>query len=92
MICCFGTVLLYSNLLPRMTKNDYDKILDNLHEPYVTCRGGSRNAATSKMERFMIIVNGLQRLTIIAKRSIMDVAAVLDLPLIWSSVNVKCSF
>ena len=81
MICCFGTVLLYSNLLPHMTRNNYDKILDNLHEPYATCRGGSRNAATSKMERFMIIVNGLQPLTIITKCPILDVAAVLDLPL-----------
>ena len=41
-------------------------------------RGGSRTAATSKMERFVIIVNGFQTLTIITKRSILDVAAVLD--------------
>ena len=40
--------------------------------------GGSRTAATSKMERFVIIVNGFQPLTIITKRSILDVAAVLD--------------
>ena len=45
-------------------------------------RGGSRAAATSKMERFVIIVNGLKPLTIITKRSILDVAAVLDLPVI----------
>ena len=44
-------------------------------------RGGSRTAATSKMERFVIIVNGLQPLTIITKRSILDVAAALDPPL-----------
>ena len=37
-------------------------------------------AATSKMERFVIIVNGLQPLTIITKRSILDVS-VLDPPL-----------
>ena len=42
---------------------------------------GSRTAATSKMERFAIIVNGFQPLTIITKRSILDVAAVLDPPL-----------
>ena len=36
-------------------------------------RGGSRAAATSKMERFLIIVNGF-----ITKRSILDVAAALD--------------
>ena len=48
---------------------------------YRDLRGGSRNAATSKMERFVIIVNGFQPLTIITKRSILDVAAVLDPPL-----------
>ena len=41
-------------------------------------RGGSSTAATSKMERFVIIVNGWKSLTIITKRSILDVAAVLD--------------
>ena len=46
-----------------------------------TFRVGSTAAATSKMERFVIIVNGFQPLTIIAKRSILDVAAVLDPPL-----------
>ena len=45
-------------------------------------RGGSRTAAISKMERFVIIVNGWKPLTIITKRSILDVAAVLDRPLI----------
>ena len=44
-------------------------------------RGGSRVAATSKMERFVIIVHGFQPLTIITKRSILDVAAALDPPL-----------
>ena len=42
--------------------------------------GGSRAAATSKMERFLIMVNGFQPLTIITKRSILDIAAVLDPP------------
>ena len=46
-------------------------------------RDGSTAAATSKMERFVIIVNGFQPLTIITKRSILDVAAALDLPLVW---------
>ena len=44
-------------------------------------RGGSTAAATSKMERFVIIVNDWKPLTIITKRSILDVAAVLDPPL-----------
>ena len=39
-------------------------------------------AATSKMERFVIIVNGFQPLTIITKLSILDVAAALDPPLV----------
>ena len=45
------------------------------------CRGGSRAAATSKMECFMIIVHGWKPLIIITKRSILDVAAALDPPL-----------
>ena len=44
-------------------------------------RGGSRAAATSKMERFVIIVNGFKPLTISTKRSILDVRAALDPPL-----------
>ena len=44
-------------------------------------RGGFSADATSKMERFVIIVNGLQPLTSITKRSILDVAVVLDPPL-----------
>ena len=44
-------------------------------------RGGSRVAAASKMECFVIIVNSFQPLTIITKHSILDVAAALDPPL-----------
>ena len=47
----------------------------------IILRGGSRTAATSKMELFVIIVNGFQPLSIITKCSILDVAAVLDPPL-----------
>ena len=48
---------------------------------------GSRTAATSKMEHFVIIVNYRWKpLTIITKRSILDVAAVLDTPLL---INFK---
>ena len=43
----------------------------------VYIRSGSRAAATSKIERFVIIVNGWKPLTIITKRSILDVAAAL---------------
>ena len=41
-------------------------------------RGGSRAAATSKIECFVITVNGFQPLTIITKHSILDVASALD--------------
>ena len=41
-------------------------------------RVGSRTAATSKIEIFVIIVNGWKPLTFITKSSILDAAAVLD--------------
>ena len=47
----------------------------------MSARGEPRAAATSKMERFVIIVNGRKPLTIITKRSMLDVAAALDPPL-----------
>ena len=50
-------------------------------------RGGSRTTATSKMERFVITVNGWKPLTIITKRSILDVAAVLD-PSLLRAINL----
>ena len=63
-------------------------------------RGGSRAAATAKMERFVtivngwkpfvIIVNGWKPLTIITKGSILDVAAVLDPPLIVAESRYFC--
>ena len=43
-----------------------------------TNRGGSRTAATFKMEFFVITVNGWKPLIIIKKGSILDVAAVLN--------------
>ena len=49
--------------------------------PFPNCRGGSRATATSKMECFVIIVNGWKPLTIITKHSILGVAAALDPPL-----------
>ena len=44
-------------------------------------KGGPRVSATSKLERFVIIVNGFQPLTIITKRYILGVATALDPPL-----------
>ena len=54
----------------------------NYFRSYCIHRGGSRTAATSKMELFVIIANGFQSLTIITKCSILDVAVVLDPTLI----------
>ena len=45
---------------------------------WIFARGRSRTAATSKMERFVIIVYRSKPLTIITKRSILDVAIALD--------------
>ena len=44
-------------------------------------KGGSRTAATSKMEHFVIIVNGWKPLTVTTKNFILDFGAVLDPPL-----------
>ena len=55
--------------------------------PLKFIRGRSRAAATSKMERFVIIVNSVQPLTIITKRSIFNVAAALDPPLILRNTS-----
>ena len=57
-------------------------ILRSFAKKPVIDKGGSRTAATSKEELFVIIVNGFQPLIIITKISTLDVAAVLDLPFI----------
>ena len=46
-------------------------------------RGGSRTAAASKIERFVMMVNAFQPLAIVTEGSILGVAAVLD-PLLGS--------
>ena len=51
-------------------------------------KGGPRTAAASKIDLFVIIVNGLQPLNIITKSSILDVAAVLDPPLVAGSTCI----
>ena len=60
---------------------------DNCH--LLVSRGGSRTAATSRMELFVIIVNDFQPLTIITKCSILDVAPALDPPLVSSCKKIK---
>ena len=51
-------------------------------------RGGSRTAATSKVDRFVIIINGWNPLTITTKSSTLDVAAVLDPSLVTTDLNL----
>ena len=53
--------------------------------PISIVRKGFRTAAASKMELFVIIVNGWKPLTIITKSSVLNVAAVLNTPLIVKS-------
>ena len=50
-------------------------------------RGECRAAATSKMERFVVIVNGWKPLNIITKQSILDLAQALDPPLVVGAIN-----
>ena len=58
------------------------------HKSKVINRSGSRTAATSKMEHFVIIVNnGWNPLIIITKSSILDTAAFLDPPLIKTIIT-----
>ena len=65
--------------------NSFSGATTNLHQQnpcrQVESRGGSRTAATSKVELFVIIVDGFQPLTMITKSFTLDVAAVLDTPL-----------
>ena len=65
----------------------------NVQQDKITkLRCGSRTAATFTMEHFAIIVNGFQPLTIITKRSILDVPTVLDPPLkLACQIELNCS-
>ena len=49
--------------------------------------GGSRFAVTSRIQHFVIIVNIWKPLIIVTKRSILDVEATLDPPLVTSQVS-----
>ena len=49
-------------------------------------KGESRNAATSKVKLFVIIVNSWKPLTVITKSSTLDVAAVID-PLLMRAAS-----
>ena len=82
----FKTLISFIKIRHRVLK-EYDKFKLNRQwferkwNYFHSC--GSRVAATSKTERFVIIVNDWRLLTIIIKRSILDVAATLH-PLLLS--------
>ena len=69
--------------------NCVDQNSFNFSRGFWSFRGGCRTAATSKMEHFLIIVNGQKPSTVITKCSILDVAAVLDPPLSKTCSNNK---
>ena len=62
--------------------HSHEQVKDSLYLSNHVDQRWIRTAATSRMERFVIIVIGFQSLTIITKRSIWDAAAVLDSPLL----------
>ena len=81
---------LYDNSLRHERVNVVHIFLSKCGELVTIPKGGSRTAATSKMQRFVIIVNGFQPLTITTKLSILDVAAVLDPPPLNNlTINIK---
>ena len=69
---------MFAQLTDRLNKLSLNSKLQRSVTKY---RYGSRAAATTKMECFLIIVKGFQPLTIITKRSILNLAAALDPPL-----------
>ena len=74
-------IVLYSKQLRSNNLNKRFCKTDIYFKFYTSLRGGSRVAAASKMEGFVIIVQGWKPLTIITKHSILNVAAALDPPL-----------
>ena len=58
------------------------------NENCINFRGRSRATASSKMECFLILFNGFQPLTIITKRSILDVAAALG-RMLWLEISTS---
>ena len=62
----------------KMCVKNLVKIIVHVKKIMSGISGTSTAAATSKMNCFVIIVNGWKPLTIITKQSILDVAAALD--------------
>ena len=85
-------VYFLAGLFKVITNYHKDESLKLITINLITVRFGSRVAATSKMECFVIIVNGLQPLTIITKHSILVVAIALDPPLIVDNIRASNLF
>ena len=68
--------------------NYHSSMIISRRKSYFESTHRPRTAATSKMERLVIIINGWKPLTIIAMRSILDVAAALGLSL--KTILVLC--
>ena len=64
--------------LKLLHENRKSEIMNKILRWAIRFRDGSRATATSKKERFVIIVNDFWPLNIITKRSILDVAVTLD--------------
>ena len=85
-------VYFLAGLFKVITNYHKDESLKLITINLITVRFGSKVAATSKMECFVIIVNGLQPLTIITKHSILVVAIALDPPLIVDNIRASNLF
>ena len=81
-----------AGLFKVITNYHKDESLKLITTNLITVRFGSRVASTSKMECFVIIVNGLQPLTIITKHSIFVVAIALDPLLIVDNIRASNLF
>ena len=77
------TIVLFQRAYKYTSKESSANTWEWFEGKQLLTRGGSRTAAISKMELFVIIVNGFQLLTIITKCSILDVTAILDPPLVF---------
>ena len=77
----------YAGMAP-LFYNPFQNRITDIASKRIT-RARSRTAATSKIEHFVIIVNGWKRLTIITKHFILDVATVLVPRLI--TVGIFCN-
>ena len=76
--------------MPRLKKSDACTNVKEMHQNAgFRIDGNNESDESSKMECFVIIVNGFQLLIIITKCSILDVAADLDPPASVNFIKIK---